>query len=46
MPLVALLADLGLIPEMLGAIIGAVASCWTLLHAWRLLREVFSKSAA
>lgn len=46
MPIIALLAELGLIPEMLAAVIGAIASCWALLHAWRLLRGVFSKGAA
>ncbi|MFC4527070.1 hypothetical protein ISN76_10230 [Dyella halodurans] len=46
MPIVALLADLGLISEGVAAVIGANASCYGLLHAWRLLRAAISSHRA
>lgn len=38
MPIVALLADLGLISEGVSAVIGAVAGCFAILHAWRMIK--------
>ncbi|WP_458789029.1 hypothetical protein [Dyella jiangningensis] len=46
MPLVALLADLGLIPEALAAVCGAIAGAMAITHAWKLIRGTFSKGAA
>jgi len=42
MPLVALLADLGLISESVSAVIGAIAGCFAILHAWRMVRSAFA----
>lgn len=46
MPIVALLADLGLISEGVAAVIGAIAGCYAILHAWRLLRSALSSRRA
>jgi hypothetical protein len=42
MPIVVLLSELGLISEGVAAIIGAIASAFALLHAWKLLRGVIA----
>jgi len=38
MPIVVLLAELGLIPEAVASVIGAIAGCYAILHAWRTIR--------
>lgn len=38
MPIVVLLAELGLIPEAVVSVVGAIAGCYAILHAWRAIR--------
>jgi hypothetical protein len=45
MPLVALLAELGLVSEGVAAVLGAIAGCFAILHAWRLIRGAFAGRA-
>lgn len=46
MPIVALLADLGLISEGVAAVIGAIAGCFAILHAWKMIRSAIAARRA
>lgn len=42
MPIVAILAELGLISESVAAVLGAIAAAFALLKAWKLVRASFA----